>query len=176
MAPHAQATGSKLLVHATGATEEEASETVNSVMGFTSGAVTAAATIFEGIEESVKLIGTSIGENSGKIIEHKYGPDAAGLATDTFETIGNVYTVSKNTKIFKPKNILKTTVKNTGKGILQEIGSSHRPVVEDGEKSLEIASPAIEDGGGNEIVIDLTEEEVVVVPRENNLESHPKDK
>lgn len=115
-------------------------------------------------------------ENSGKIIEHKYGPDAAGLATDTFETIGNVYTVSKNTKIFKPKNILKTTVKNTGKGILQEIGSSHRPVVEDGEKSLEIASPAIEDGGGNEIVIDLTEEEVVVVPRENNLESHPKDK
>lgn len=125
LAPHAHAGGSRLLVNTTGVTEAEASETVNSVMNFTAGAVTAVATVFEGIEESVKVIGTSIGENSGKIIEHKYGPQAAGVATDTFETIGNVYTISKNTKILKPKNILKSTMKNTGKGILQEISTTN---------------------------------------------------
>lgn len=120
MAPHAHATGSRLLVHTTGVSEQDASQTVNSVMHFTAGAVTAVATVFEGIEESVKVIGTSIGENSGKIIEHRYGPEAAGVATDTFDTIGNCYTISQNTKILKPKNMLKSTVKNTGKGILHE--------------------------------------------------------
>lgn len=124
LAPHAHATGSRLLVHATGVSEKDASETVNGVMNFTAGAVAAVATVFEGIEESVKVIGTSIGENSGKIIEHKYGPEAAVVATDTFETIGNVYTISKNTKILKPKNILKSTMKNTGRGILEEISTN----------------------------------------------------
>lgn len=97
---------------------------MNNVMNFTAGAVTAVATVFEGIEESVKTIGTSIGENSGKIIEHKYGPEAASVATDTFETIGNVYTISKHTKLLQPKGMLKTAAKNTGKGILQEIGGT----------------------------------------------------
>lgn len=76
------------------------------------------ATVFEGIEESVKVIGSSIGQNSEKIIEHKYGPEAASVASDTFETIGNVYTISKNGHILKPKSIIKSTVKNAGKGIL----------------------------------------------------------
>lgn len=96
---------------------------MNGVLNFTAGAVAAVATVYEGLEESVKLIGTSIGENSGKIIEHKYGPQAASVATDTFDAIGNCYNISQNTKILKPKNILKSTVKGTGKGILLEISS-----------------------------------------------------
>lgn len=80
--------------------------------------MTAVATVFEGIEESVKVIGSSIGQNSEKIIEHKYGPQAASVASDTFETIGNVYTISKNGHILKPKGIIKSTVKNAGKGII----------------------------------------------------------
>lgn len=93
---------------------------MTNILNFTAGAVEAVATLFEGMEESVKIVGSSLGESSGRIIEHKYGPEAAGVATDTFETIGNVYTISKHTKILQPKGILKSAVKNTGKGILLE--------------------------------------------------------
>lgn len=137
--------GSRLLVHATGTSEENASETMNNMLNFTAGAVTAVATVFEGIEESVKTIGTSVGENSGKIIEHKYGAEAAAVATDTFDTIGNVYTISKHTKILQPKGILKSAVKNTGRGILHEISTNPGP--DDGgiEGSSQLASTAVEE-------------------------------
>lgn len=131
-------------MHTTGVSERDASQTVDGVLNFTAGAVTAVATVFEGFEDSVKVIGTSIGESSGKIIEHKYGPQAASVATDTFETIGNVYTISKNTKILKPTNILKSTMKNTGKGILQEISTNGTRNLGDGEEGIREGVPAIE--------------------------------
>lgn len=136
LAPHAQVAGSRLLVHATGTSEENASETMNGMLNFTAGAVTAVATVFEGIEESVKTIGTSIGENSGKIIEHKYGSEAAEVATDAFNTIGNVYTISKHTQLLQPKGILKSTVKNTGRGILHEISTNPSPNIIEGTSQL----------------------------------------
>lgn len=98
--------------------EDQASEKMSGFLTVTAGAVEAVATIYNGVEESAKIVGSSISTNSEKIIEHKYGTSARDLVADTFSTVGNVYTISQNTKILQPKNMVKSAAKNTGKGII----------------------------------------------------------
>lgn len=93
---------------------------MSNVLTMTAGAVEAVATVYNGVEESARIVGSSLSTNSERIIEHKYGPSAANLASDTFETVGNVYTITQNTKVLQPKNLVKSVAKNTGKGIVQD--------------------------------------------------------
>lgn len=53
-------------MHTTGVSERDASQTVDGVLNFTAGAVTAVATVFEGFEDSVKVIGTSLGRTRAR--------------------------------------------------------------------------------------------------------------
>lgn len=88
------------------------------------GAVEGFGTIYSSLEESAKILGNNLSNNSVKIIEHKYGPSAGSLATHTFDTIGNVIDLSHNVNVLTPKGVVKRTAKDTGKAIVQDFRPS----------------------------------------------------
>lgn len=49
---------------------------------------------------------------------YRYGPSASNLTDDTLNTVGNVYNIAQNSKMFTPKGLLKRTVKDTGKSMV----------------------------------------------------------
>ncbi|XP_057661620.1 protein spartin [Diorhabda carinulata] len=109
LAPHIQKGGTKLLVKGFSMPEEEASDKVKSVLTVAAGAVEGFSTIYRGLETSAAVLGNSLKENTVKIVEHKYGYPASTLAGDTLSTVGNVYNISRNTKIITPKGFAKRT-------------------------------------------------------------------
>mmetsp|Transcript_27093 Transcript_27093/g.44188 ORF Transcript_27093/g.44188 Transcript_27093/m.44188 type:complete len:388 (+) Transcript_27093:82-1245(+) len=46
--------------------------------------------IWQGIETAVRILAEKTSETTASLIHHKYGPDAADIADDTFASVGNV--------------------------------------------------------------------------------------
>lgn len=124
LAPHIQKHGSTLLSKTLGYEEAEAQESMEGVLTVAAGAVEGFATIYSSLEESAKILGNNLSNNSVKIIEHKYGPSAGSLATQTFDTIGNAIDVSQNVRVLTPKGMVKRTAKDTGEAIVQDFRPS----------------------------------------------------
>lgn len=90
------------------------------VLNVTSGAVEGFSTVYSGLEKSAGILGTSLSNNSVKIIEHKYGPSAGEVAAGAFDTVGNIIHVSHNVNYMTPKGLAKKAAKHTGKAIVSE--------------------------------------------------------
>lgn len=119
LAPHVHAKGSTLLSKTMGYGEDEAKDKMGGVLTVAAGAVEGFGTIYDGLEQSAGILGTNLSQNSVKIIEHKYGTTAGALATDTFDTVGNLIKMNRNVKgLITPKALVKRTVKGAGKGII----------------------------------------------------------
>lgn len=116
LAPHIQKHGSQLLSHTLGMEEGAANERVSDILTVCAGAVQGCGTVWEGLEQSAFVLGHSLSSNTVKVIEHKYGEPAGGLAENTFDTIGNVINLNRN--YLTPKGLAKITAKNTGKAIV----------------------------------------------------------
>lgn len=56
----------------------------------------------------------------------RYGQPASNLTDDTLSTVGNVYHIAHNSKIFTPKGLVKRTAKDTGKAVIQDYQSTKR--------------------------------------------------
>lgn len=124
LAPHIQKHGSTLLSKTLGVEETAAQEKMQGLLTVAAGAVEGFGTIYSSLEDSAKILGNNLSNNSVKIIEHKYGPSAGSLATHTFDTIGNVIDVSHNVNILTPKGVVKRTAKDTGKAIVNDFRPS----------------------------------------------------
>ncbi|XP_017046079.1 LOW QUALITY PROTEIN: protein spartin [Drosophila ficusphila] len=120
LAPHIQEQGSKLLQKGFGYDSSEANSTMEGALTIAAGAVEGVSTVFDGLETSAKILGTSLSHNSVKIIEHKYGQPAGNLASGTFDTVGNVFVVSQNVNYITPKGIAKKMVKRTGEAVVSD--------------------------------------------------------
>lgn len=72
LAPHIQEQGSKLLQKGFGYDTSEANSTMEGAMTIAAGAVEGVSTVFDGLETFAKILGSSLSENSVKIIEHKW--------------------------------------------------------------------------------------------------------
>ncbi|XP_026832096.1 protein spartin isoform X1 [Drosophila erecta] len=120
LAPHIQEQGSKLLQKGFGYGSSEANSTMEGAMTIAAGAVEGVSTVFDGLETSAKILGSSLSENSVKIIEHKYGQQTGNLASGTFDTVGNVFVVSQNVNYITPKGIAKKMVKRTGEAVVSD--------------------------------------------------------
>ncbi|KAL5274543.1 SPG20 family protein [Megaselia abdita] len=133
LSPHIQKHGSILLSKTLGVAEREAQDKMQGVLTVAAGAVEGFRTIYTSLENSAKILGNNLSNNSVKIIEHKYGPSAGSLATKTFDTIGNVMDVSHNVNILTPKGVVKRTAKDTGKAIVDD----YRPTTSSFTNSIE---------------------------------------
>ncbi|GAB0094947.1 spartin [Sergentomyia squamirostris] len=120
IAPHLQNQGSRLLSHGLGLSQEDASEKMADALTVAAGAVEAFSTVYTGLEESASILGQSLSNNSVKVIDHKYGASAGNLASTTFETVGNMFTLSQNVKLMTPKGIAKKTAKSAGKALVED--------------------------------------------------------
>lgn len=90
------------------------------VLTVAAGAVEGFGTIYNGLEEAAGVLGSNLSNNSVKIIEHKYGPSAGCVASDTFDTVGNMINLSKNINLITPKGLARKTMKGTGKAIFAD--------------------------------------------------------
>lgn len=90
---------------------------MSGVLTVAAGAVEGFGTVYTGLEQSAGILGKNLGDNSVKIIEHKYGLHAGTLAHDTFDTVGNMINLSRNMNIITPKGLAKKTVKGAGKAM-----------------------------------------------------------
>lgn len=81
------------------------------------GAVEGFGTVYSGLEQSAAVLGTSLSDNSIKVIEHKYGPSAGEVAADTFDTVGNMIHISQNVN-YLTKGLAKGTVRNAGRAMI----------------------------------------------------------
>lgn len=90
------------------------------VLTVAAGAVEGFGTVYNGLEKSAGILGKNLSENSVKIVEHKYGPQAGNLAKGTFDTVGNMINLSQNMSLITPKGLAKKTVKGTGKAIIAD--------------------------------------------------------
>ncbi|XP_067615232.1 protein spartin isoform X2 [Eurosta solidaginis] len=120
LAPHVQSAGSTLLQKGFGYDTNEAHSKMEGAMTIAAGAVEGFSTVYNGLEKSAKILGTNLSENSVKIIEHRYGSSAGGVAAGTFDTIGNAFNVSQNVNYITPKGLAKKMAKNTGKAVIDD--------------------------------------------------------
>ncbi|XP_054725690.1 protein spartin isoform X2 [Anastrepha obliqua] len=118
LAPHVQNAGSTLLQKGFGYNTNEANSKMEGALTIAAGAVEGFSTVYNGLETSAKILGTNLSENSVKIIEHKYGSSAGGVAAGTFDTLGNAFNVSQNVNYITPKGLAKKMAKNTGKAVI----------------------------------------------------------
>ncbi|XP_054263895.1 protein spartin isoform X2 [Macrosteles quadrilineatus] len=124
LAPHVQKGGTKLLAKV-GVAEDKAAEGVGGVLTVAAGAVEGFGTIYTGLEQSANLLGSSLANNTVKIVQHKYGEPMAEVTGNTLYTVGNVYNTTNNISNLTPKGLAKKTAKNTGKALVDP----HRPDV-----------------------------------------------
>lgn len=119
LAPHVHNQGSRLLTYTTGMEEGKARDTMTETLKIASGAADGISTIYGGLESSAGILGKSIASSTVKVVEHKYGEPSAELATQTFDTVGNLYNLKRNFNIITPKGLVKSTAKGAGFGVLR---------------------------------------------------------
>lgn len=115
---HPQQQGSKLLTYTFGIENTKAQEHMTDGLKIASGAVEGFSTIYSGLESSASILGRNLSGNTVKVVEHKYGSSAGLMASDTLDTVGNLINVNRNFSYMTPRGLVKSTAKNTGKGIL----------------------------------------------------------
>lgn len=72
LAPHIQKQGTKLLTTGFNMSEQEASNKMKSILTVAAGAVEGFSTVYRGLETSASILGSSLKENTVKIVEHKW--------------------------------------------------------------------------------------------------------
>lgn len=118
LAPHIQRGGTKLLKKA-GVAEDTAAQQVGGVLTIAAGAVEGFGTVYAGLEQSAKVLGTSLADNTVQIVQHKYGEPMGEITGHTLYTVGNVVLATNNVKNLTPKGIAKKTAKDAGKAVVE---------------------------------------------------------
>lgn len=121
LAPHIQRGGTKLLKKA-GVAEDTAADQVGGVLTIAAGAVEGFGTVYTGLEQSAKILGTSLADNTVQVVQYKYGEPMGEVTEHSLYTVGNVVLATNNVKNLTPKGIAKKTAKDAGKAVVE----SHR--------------------------------------------------
>lgn len=119
LAPHIEKGGTRVLTTFR-MNEEKASSKVKGAMSVAASAVEGFSTVYCGLEHSAFILGKSLKNNTVKVVEHKYGQSAGNLADGSISTVGNVFHVSHNIKIFHPHHFTKYATKAAGKVMIYE--------------------------------------------------------
>ncbi|CAB4054403.1 SPG20 [Lepeophtheirus salmonis] len=84
-------------------------------------------TVYNTLEESAKVLGSSLQTNSVKVVQSKYGTESADVFNDSMTAAGNAAMTYMNVQSLGVKGLVKKTAKETGK----EIGEKCGPWTED---------------------------------------------
>ncbi|VVC29140.1 Hypothetical protein CINCED_3A013468 [Cinara cedri] len=117
LAPHVHKGGTKILTKVTNMDQNDASQKMTNVFDIAAGALEGFGIIYDGLEKSGIMLGNSISNNTVRIVRHRYGKNVGDVTQDTFETVGHGLRFTKTVKELGPKNIVKSTVIQTGRSL-----------------------------------------------------------
>jgi len=78
-------------------------------------------TVYNGLENSAKVLGNNVKENSVKIVNHKYGGEAGVVFGDACTAAGNAAMTYLNVQSLGVKGLVKKTAKETGKNVVKNV-------------------------------------------------------
>merc|ERR1712029_468512 len=78
-------------------------------------------TVYNGLENSAKVLGNNVKENSVKIVNHKYGGEAGVVFGDACTAAGNAAMTYLNVQSLGVKGLVKKTAKDTGKKVVKNV-------------------------------------------------------
>merc|ERR1712061_194737 len=116
------------VVNATGGGGEKKMKTSSSMRQIANvayGGLLAYGTVYDGLEKSAKVLGTSLKKESVQVVEHQYGKEAAVVATDSMSAAGNAAMTYLNVQSLGAKGLAKKTAKNTGKTLAKNVIEAH---------------------------------------------------
>merc|ERR1712061_359895 len=93
----------------------KSSSSMRQIANVAYGGLLAYGTVYDGLEKSAKVLGTSLKKESVQVVEHQYGKKAAVVATDSMSAAGNAAMTYLNVQSLGAKGLAKKTAKNTGK-------------------------------------------------------------
>merc|ERR1719266_2365783 len=127
------------VVNATGGSGGESkmksSNSMRQIANAAYGGLLAYGTVYDGLEKSSKILGSSLKKESVQVVEHQYGKEAAVVATDSMSAAGNAAMTYLNVQSLGAKGLAKKTAKNTGKTLAKNVIQAH--VGDKGEPSSE---------------------------------------
>merc|ERR1712062_130074 len=116
------------VVSATGGGGEKKMKTSSSMRQIANvayGGLLAYGTVYDGLEKSAKVLGSSLQKESVQVVEHQYGKEAAAVATDSMSAAGNAAMTYLNVQSLGAKGLAKKTAKNTGKTLAKNVIQAH---------------------------------------------------
>jgi len=78
-------------------------------------------TVYNGLENSAKVLGNNVKDNSVKIVNHKYGGEAGQVFGEACTAAGNAAMTYMNVQSLGVKGLVKKTAKDTGKKVVKNV-------------------------------------------------------
>lgn len=94
-------------------------------------------TVWEALEQSARIVGTSTADTASDVVQHKYGQEAAAVAADGMKTVGQSALAMYYVSHLGVKAVVRKTATSAAKHTLQLDGSSGRQ------------NPALQDAASN---------------------------
>ncbi|XP_040569881.1 spartin [Lepeophtheirus salmonis] len=111
-----QATPSSLTQHGSDS-DMKNSSSYQTLVDAARGGLLAYGTVYNTLEESAKVLGSSLQTNSVKVVQSKYGTESADVFNDSMTAAGNAAMTYMNVQSLGVKGLVKKTAKETGKEI-----------------------------------------------------------
>jgi len=89
------------------------------------GSLLAYGTVYSSLEESAKVLGKSMKEESVQVVEKKYGQEASGVWRESMTAAGNAAMTYLNIQSCGAKGLVKKTAKDTGKQLGKAVIEAH---------------------------------------------------
>jgi len=101
------------------------SSSMYNLMDAARGGLLAYGTVYSSLEESAKVLGTSMKDESVQVVEKKYGQEASGVYGEAMTAAGNAAMTYLNIQSCGAKGLVKKTAKDTGKQLGKAVIESH---------------------------------------------------
>ena len=89
------------------------------------GGLLAYGTVYTSLESSAKVLGSSLKDNTVKVVEIKYGDEAGKATNDGISAAGNAAMTYMNIQSLGVKGLVKRTAKDTGKSLGKKVLDAH---------------------------------------------------
>lgn len=83
-------------------------------------------TVWEALEQSARIVGTSTADTASDVVQHKYGEEAAAVAADGMKAVGQSALAMYNVSHLGVKAVVRKTATSAAKHTLQLEDSSRR--------------------------------------------------
>ncbi|XP_059089263.1 spartin-like [Tigriopus californicus] len=101
------------------------SSSMRSLFDAARGGLIAYGTVYAGLEDSAKSLGTCVKSQSVRVVEHKYGQEAGVVYGDAMTAAGNAAMTYMNVTSLGVKGLVKRTAKDTGKAVGKAVINAH---------------------------------------------------